>query len=105
MLGYIAKKEGNSMNTIKKDMMNADGTLETLILSSTDTNYPLDVNKTYKLANYHQPKIDNNFIAKFKRSIFGADIGINSAGFANVAIIAVLVAIFMFNLMYLFWRI
>ena len=38
--------------TDQTDLKNADGTIETLLITSTDNTYPLELNKTYKLQIY-----------------------------------------------------
>ena len=101
MLLYVAKKEGEPMNYIETNLKNDDGSIETLLISSVD-NYPLNMTKRYKLANY--PK-SNKLVNKFKNSILGADIGIKSSGFSHVAIIATITAIGAFCTLYLMWRI
>ena len=80
------------MNTIEKDLNNEDGTIDTLIISSNSYINPLDVNKTYKLANYNNKK-ENAFVKAYKNSIFGAEIGIKAEGFSNIAILATILAI------------
>lgn len=90
------------MNNYKKDIKNEDGTEETVVITSND-NYSLNMNKTYKLAN-HEAKKENKLVQKFKGSILGADIGIKSGGFSNVAILATIIAIGAICIMYFSWR-
>jgi len=89
------------MNYIETNLKNEDGSIETLLITSND-NYPLNMNKTYKLANMRKnSKIANTF----KNSILGMDIGIKSSGFSHVAIIATITAIGAFCTLYFMWRI
>lgn len=90
------------MNNYQRDIQNEDGTQETIIITSND-NRTLDLTKTYKLANYREKK-ENKFAKKFKNSIFGSDIGVKSAGFSNVAILATIIAIATLCIMYFLWR-
>lgn len=92
------------MNTMQSDMRNEDGTIETLLITSNDNTYPLDVTKTYKLANRIQSK-ENKFVSKFKNSILGTEIGVKAEGFSNIAILATIIAIGLFLAMYISWRI
>ena len=88
---------------IERDIKNNDGSIETLLIISNDNVCPLDLNKTYKLAN----KIDTNqnkFVSKFKNSIFGSDIGVNADGFSNIAILATILAVASVLVMYVLWR-
>ena len=104
MLSYIAKKEGIPMNCLERDMKNLDGTIDTLIISSNDNTYPLDVNKTYKLANNTYKK-ENKIISAYKNSILGVEIGVKAEGFSTITILATLVAIGTLCIMYLFCRV
>ena len=90
------------MNNYQKDIQNEDGTQETIVITSND-NKVLDLTKTYKLANHTQKK-ESKFAKKFKNSILGTDIGIKSAGFSNVAILATIIAIATLCIMYFLWR-
>lgn len=90
------------MNNYQKDIKNDDGTEETIIITSNDA-YQLNMTKTYKLANYTQKK-ESKFVKKFKNSILGTDIGIKSAGFSNVAILATIIAVGVLCVMYFLWR-
>ena len=90
------------MNNYQKNIKNEDGTEETLIITSTDA-HTLDLTKTYKLANHSQKK-ESKLVRKFKNSILGADIGIKSAGFSNIAILATIIAIGTLSIMYFLWR-
>ncbi len=89
------------MNNISKSYKNDEGNNETLIASSTD-NYTLDLKGTYKLAN-HNKKKENMLVKKFKGSILGADIGVKSAGFTNIAILATVIAIAAATILYFLW--
>ena len=90
------------MNSFQKDFKNEDGTEETIVITSND-NYNLGMNKTYKLANNNQRK-ENKLVKAFKNSIFGADIGIRSSGFSNIAILATIIAVATLCIMYFLWR-
>lgn len=86
----------------ERDIKNDDGTEETIIISSND-NRVLNLNQTYKLANQTKKK-ENKLMKKFKNSILGADIGVKSRGFSNVAILATIIALGSIFVMYLLWR-
>lgn len=90
------------MNNISKEIKNDDGTIETLVITSND-NHNLDMSQTYKLAN-HKSKKESALVKKFKGSILGADIGIKSGGFSNVAILATIIAVGALCVMYFLWR-
>ena len=92
------------MNYLERDVNYADGTIDTLIISSNDNTHPLDVNKTYKLANNIYKK-ENKFISAYKNSILGAEIGVKAEGFSTITILATLVAIGTLCIMYLFCRV
>ena len=90
------------MNNIERNITLGDGSVETLLITSND-NYVLNMNKTYKLANHTQKK-ESKLSQKFKNSILGADIGVKAEGFSHIAILSTIVAIGTFCIMYLFWR-
>ena len=90
------------MNNIQTNLKNEDGSIETLLITSND-NYVLNMNKTYKLANRTQKK-ENKLVNSFKNSIFGSDIGIKSSGFSHIAILSTLIAVGTICGMYLLWR-
>ena len=90
------------MNNFQRNITNDDGTEETIVVTSND-NLNLNMNKTYKLAN-HTPKKVSKFAKKFKNSILGTDIGVKSAGFSNVAILATIIAVATLCVMYFLWR-
>lgn len=90
------------MNDFRRDIKNEDGTEETIVITSND-NHTLNLNQTYKLAN-HTSKKESKLAKKFKNSILGADIGVKSAGFSNVAILATIIALGTLFVMYLLWR-
>lgn len=90
------------MNGIQTNLKNDDGSVETLLITSND-NYVLNMNKTYKLANHTQKK-ENKLTKAFKNSILGADIGVNTEGFSHVAILSTIVAVGTLCVMYLFWK-
>ena len=89
------------MNNISKSYENSEGKKETLIASSTD-NYTLNLKGKYKLANHNEKK-ENKIVKKFKGSILGADIGVKSAGFTNIAILATVIAIAAIAILYFLW--
>lgn len=86
----------------QRDIKNEDGTEETVIISSSD-NRTLNLNQTYKLAN-HTEKKESKLAQKFKNSFLGADIGVKSSGFSNVAILATIIALGTLAIMYFLWR-
>ena len=90
------------MNNFQRDIQNDDGTQETVVITSND-NYNLNMHKTYKLAN-HTIKKESALVKRFKGSILGADIGIKSSGFSNIAILATIIAIGVLCVMYFLWR-
>lgn len=85
---------------ISKILNNRDGSVDKVIISSTD-NFKVKLAKKYVLVGYE----GNKYIDNFKNSIFGMDIGINSNGFASIMIISTLLAIATFVGMYLVFRI
>ena len=92
------------VNTIEKDLKNGDGSIDTFVISSNDNVYPLDANNTYKLANYNN-KTENALLRMYKNSIFGTEIGVKAEGFSNIAILATILAVFGFIVMYISWRV
>lgn len=90
------------MNNMSKSFKNDDGSEETLMINSSD-NYSLKLDKNYKLAN-HSMKKESRLARKFKGSILGADIGVKSGGFSNVAILASVIALGVILIMYFMWR-
>ena len=90
------------MNNFQRNIKNDDGTEETIVVTSND-NHTLNMNKTYKLANHTQKK-ESKLARKFKNSILGADIGVKSSGFSNIAILATIIAVGTLCVMYLLWR-
>ena len=90
------------MNNIIRDIKCEDGTVDTVIISSED-NYSVSLTGRYKIANCYTS--NNGFSQMFKNSIFGADIGVGSRGFAGVALISFVVAILSFVVLYFSWRI
>jgi len=90
------------MNSIQTNLKNEDGSIETLLITSND-NYVLNMNKTYKLANRTKKK-ENKLTSAFKNSILGADIGVKAEGFSHIAILSTIIAVGALCVMYLFWR-
>ena len=92
------------MDNFVRGMKNGDGSIDTLNISSNDNNYPLDINKTYKLVN-NSYKVENKIFNAYKNSVFGCEIGVKTEGFTNIAILATLVAVGMFCIMLITFRI
>lgn len=90
------------MNNFSKEITENDGTKETIIATSED-NYQVRINGGYTISNHQQVK-ENGLIRKFKKSIFGSDIGIKSNGFSSIAGLALIVTITIVLMLYLFWR-
>ena len=90
------------MNNIEKSFKNADGSEETLLISSND-DLELSLKGSYKLAN-HGEKKESMLSKKFKNSILGAEIGVKSGGFSHVAILATVIALSVIAIMYFMWR-
>lgn len=88
---------------LQKDFTNPDGIIETMIITSDD-NYTIDLSKRYKLANYTSKK-QNKIVNAFKNSILGAEIGIKAEGFSNIAILATIIAVGLFCMMFILFRI
>ena len=86
-----------------KEMLNDDGTRSTVVIESNDDK-ALIMRDTYVLAN-HNKKKENVLVQKFKGSILGADIGIKSGGFTNVAILAAVLAVSALLAMFFMWRV
>ena len=87
---------------VSKEIINDDGTKETVMISSED-NRELNINGPLVLAN-HNKKKESRLVQKFKGTIFGADIGIKSGGFTSVAILATVIAVSTLLIMYFLWR-
>lgn len=92
------------MFNIQKNIKNNDGTIDIISITSNDNYKTLDINQKYKLVN-NTKSIENKIESTFKNSIFGTDIGIKSAGFTKITILATILAIFTIFTMYLFCRI
>lgn len=92
------------MVNIQKNIKNEDGSVETLLITSGDNKNPLDLNKTYKLANRVMVN-ENKFLHKFKNSILGTEVGIRMEGFSNITILATILAVAMVLTMYVLWRV
>ena len=76
---------------------NSDGSTDRIVVTSTD-NKNIMIGNNYKLVKFSNKKT-------FKDTVLGSDIGIHSSGFINVTIIATLLAISTFILMYLTFKI
>lgn len=85
-------------------MINPDGTIDTLLITSNDNYQTLDRNKTYKLANNIYKK-ENKLVTAFKNSILGSEIGVKAQGFSTIAILSTIIAVGMFCIMYLSFKI
>lgn len=90
------------MKNYSKDIINEDGTEDTIIITSND-DYALNMTRNYSIAN-HKVKKESKFTRKFKSSLLGSDIGIKSSGFSNIAILATIIAVGVFCVMYFLWR-
>ena len=90
------------MNNMSKSFKNEEGVEETVVISSND-DYKLNLNKTYTIANRKHTK-ESALAKKFKGSILGADIGVKSGGFSNIAILATVIALGAIAIMYFIWR-
>jgi len=90
------------MNNISKDFTDEEGNIETVIASSSDQ-YKLDMDKKYVLANRGE-KIESKLSKRFKKTLIGADIGVKSGGFSSVAILATVISIMAFVILYFIWK-
>jgi len=90
------------MNNMSRNFTSDDGREETVVMSSND-NYTLNMNQTYRLANKTEQK-ESRLAKKFKGSMLGADIGVKSGGFTNIAILATVIAVGAILIMYFMWR-
>lgn len=88
------------MNTLNGEMKNRDGSVDKVIISSND-NYLVNLPKKYKLVGYAGNKIND----RFKASLFGSDIGINSVGFTTVMLMSTMIAIGTILVLYFNWRV
>lgn len=86
----------------QRNIKNEDGTEEMIVISSND-GYKINLGGNYRLANYNKKK-ESKLAKKFKNTILGADIGVKSGGFSNVAILASIIAVSVLLVMYLLWR-
>ena len=91
------------MENYSKNIVNEDGTEETIIITSTD-NRTLNMTKNYSIANNNIKK-ESKFMRKYKNSILGRDIGYKSSGFSHIAILATIIAVAAICIMYFMWRI
>ena len=89
------------MNNLSKDFVNDEGQKEKMVASSDD-NYQVKLDN-YTISN-HKEKKESLLAKKFKGSILGADIGVKSNGFSSVAILAVVIALAVFAVLYFIWR-
>ena len=81
-----------------KEIKNSDGSTYLYEISSND-NYRVNIGNNYKLIKFYKTK------KSFKDTILGSDIGVNSRGFASVAVVSTLIAVFTFIIMMLSFRI
>ena len=87
---------------VSKEIINDDGTKETIIVDSED-NRELNIRGPLVLANHNKRK-ESKLVQKFKGTIFGADIGVKSGGFTSIAILATVIAVSTLLIMYFLWR-
>ena len=90
------------MNNLSKKVINDEGREETVIATSDD-NYRVTLGSNYTLAN-HKEKKESKLVKKFKGSLLGADIGVKSSGFSSIAILATVIALAVFAILYFIWR-
>lgn len=90
------------MNDLNRKFVDDEGREETVIASSSD-NYDVKLDGGFSLANHNEKK-QNKLVKKFKGTILGADIGVKSGGFTSMAILATVIAIAAFVIMYFIWR-
>ena len=90
------------MNDLNRKYVDDDGRQGTVIATSDD-NYDVKLNGGFSLANHNEKK-QNKLVKKFKGSILGADIGVKSGGFTTMAILATVIALAAFVVMYFIWR-
>lgn len=90
------------MNNLSKSYTTPEGRKETIIASSND-NYILKLKGNYILAN-HNTKKENKLTKKFKGSLLGADIGVKNGGFSSIAILATVISLAAFAIMFFLWR-
>ena len=86
------------MHTISKLVNNKNGSVDRLLIQSSD-NYKVNLNDNYKIVNFY--KVRKNF----SDTMIGADIGISSKGFISVILTATLIAMGLFVAMLLSFRI
>lgn len=90
------------MDNLSKKVINDEGMEETVIATSDD-NYRVNLGSNYTLANHNQKK-QSKLVKKFKGTLLGADIGVKSSGFSSVAILATVIALAIFVILYFIWR-
>ncbi len=90
------------MNNLSKSFVDEEGVTETIVASSND-DYEVKIDKNYTLSNHNEKK-QSRLAKKFKSSILGSDIGVKSAGFSNVAILATVIALAVAVVIYFIWR-
>jgi len=88
------------MNTLSREMKNSDGSVDTVVINSND-NYTVSIPKAYKLVGYGGNRLND----KFRASIFGSDIGINSNGFTSIMLVSTIIAIGTVLTLYFSWRV
>ena len=91
------------MNNFSKQFIDDDGKEKVLVADSSD-DYEVNLDKPYTFAN-HKVKKQSKITKKFQNSILGTDIGIKSGGFSNVAILAIIIAIAVFAVLFFIWKI
>ncbi len=90
------------MNNLSRSYVNDEGNEETVVATSDD-NYQVKLSGNIKLAN-HNLKKESKLTKKFKSSLLGSDIGVNSRGFSSVAILSTVLALTAIIIMYFMWR-
>ena len=83
---------------MKKIIKYNNGSVDTISFESND-NYKINLGEQYKLVKFYDTK------KTFKDTILGTDIGFNSQGFVNIAIISSIIAISLFAFLILSFRI
>lgn len=86
------------MNMIRKEIKNKNGSVDKIMATSNDS-YQVSINNNYKLVKFYKER------KSFSDTLLGSDIGFNSNGFASVVFIATLIAVALFSVMMLSFRI
>ena len=86
------------MNNLKKDFMDENGNINTMIAESDDSE-KVSIDGGVTLVGY-QHKKDN----KFRNTLLGAEIGHKSGGFTSVLGLALVIAVAVFIVLYFVWK-